>query len=331
MTVQITIIGLGQIGASIGLALADHGEKILRFGSDIDSKTTFMAQKKGAIDKGGQNLHTAVRDADVVILAVPMNQLREMIEAVAPELKEGAVLMDTAPLKAISAGWAAECLPEGRYYVGLTPVINPNYLHEELYGMDAARADLFHNGMLGISTPPGTHSEAVKLAADLTKLVGATPFFVDIFEIDGLMTTTHLLPQLMSAALLNATLNQPGWQEARKVAGRAYAEATGLLGHLESPDALATAAMLNRENCLRLLDNAIGALQTLRQDIASEDTASLTKHLQEAETGVHRWRGQRKAANWQGEELSKIESPSSPSYLKRLIGLGGKKPKVGKG
>ena len=330
MTVQITIIGLGQIGASIGLALAGQEEKILRFGSDINAKTTFMAQKKGAIDKGGQNLNTAVRDADVVILAVPMHQLREMIEAVAPELKEGAVLMDTAPLKTVSAGWAAEYLPDGRYYVGLTPVINPDYLHEEARGLDAARADLFHNGLLGIAAPPGTHSEAIKLAADLTKLVGATPFFVDLLEIDGLMTTTHLLPHLISAALLNATLGQPGWQEARKIAGRAYTEATGLIGHLESPEALATAVMSNQENSLRLLDNAIESLYVLRQDITSQDMASLTTHLQQAETGFHQWRGQRQAANWQGEELSKIENPTAPSYLKRLIGLGGKKSKEGK-
>ena len=47
MTIQLTIIGLGQIGASIGLALADHADKITRIGTDIDGKVMREAQKIG--------------------------------------------------------------------------------------------------------------------------------------------------------------------------------------------------------------------------------------------------------------------------------------------
>ncbi len=85
--------------------------------------------------------------------------------------------------------------------------------------------------------------------------------FADPLEMDGLMSATHLLPQLMSAALLNATIDQPGWREARKVAGRAYAEASAPIAHLANePESLGAASILNRENLLRLLDSAIASL-----------------------------------------------------------------------
>ena len=74
-------------------------------------------------------------------------------------------------------------------------------------------------GLIGIVSPPQTDSGAIKLAADLTRLVGADPLFADPVEVDGLMSATHLLPQLLAAALLNATIDQPGWREAQKLAG----------------------------------------------------------------------------------------------------------------
>ncbi len=114
-------------------------------------------------------------------------------------------------------------------------------------GLEAARADLFQGGLMAIVTPATTNSAAIKLAADLTRLLGAMPLFADPLEVDGLMAATHLLPQLMAAALLNATVDQPGWREGRKFAGRAYAEATAPAVLPWDSHSLAAAALLNRE------------------------------------------------------------------------------------
>jgi prephenate dehydrogenase len=323
MTVQLTIIGLGQIGASIGLALANHGDKIIRTGSDIDRKAVQQAQKMGAVDKTVTNLNAAVRDADIVILALPLDQVREMLEATAPELKEGAVLMETAPAKAEVSKWVRDLLPQGRSYVGLTPVLNPRYLLNEGYGIAAAKADLFSDGMFGIVTPPQTNPQAVKLAVDLTNMMGADPLFIDLYEIDGVMVATHVLPQLMSIALLIATLDQPGWKEARKVAGRAFAEVTGPAAHLDDAEALLAAANLNRDNVVRKLDDIIAALQTLRLDIAEDDTGSLEERLKHAKAGVNQWWQDRGGGNWLAVELPKPETPpTSTEVMGSLIGFG---------
>ena len=138
MTIQITIIGLGQIGASLGLALAARKETIERVGHDREPGFAKQALKLGAVDRVEYNLPRAVEKADVVLLTMPHDQVRETLEIIAADLKEGCVVLDTAPVKGAVALSAGQLIPEGRHYVGLVPVINPKYLHETAAGLEAA-------------------------------------------------------------------------------------------------------------------------------------------------------------------------------------------------
>ncbi len=326
MAIQITIIGLGQIGASIGLALAERKDSIERVGHDIDPGVAKQAQKQGAVDRIDYNLPRSVEKADVVLLSIPVDQIRETMQIIAADLKEGCVVLDTAPVKEAVAVAAGELIPAQRHYVGLVPVINPKYLHETTAGLQAAHADLFQDGLLAIVAPPGVASDAVKLAADLARLVGATPMFFDKVELDSLMAATHLLPLLMSAAVLSSTVDQPGWIEARKVAGRAFAEVTGPFQHLYSPEALSSSLLSDRKNMLRVLDGAIARLQQWRDDIESEDTAALLAGIQRARAGRVLWWQQRSQANWAAEETRPAtEMPSGSSIFGRLFGTGWKR------
>ncbi len=327
MTVQITIVGLGQIGGSIGLALAEHKDMFLRVGHDREPDAARQAIKIGAIDKNSINLPSAVREADIVLLALPIDQIRETIEIIAPDLREHAVVLDTAPVKEVVTTWAKELLPPNRHYIGLTPVLNPSYLLMPDSGISAARADLFHHGMLCIVTPPGTVSEAIKLSADLTRLVGATALFVDPVENDSLMAATHILPQLISAALLNATVDQPGWYEARKIAGRSYAEVTNPAVMLSEPQTLSSSALVTRENVLRVMDAMIASLQALRNDVAQEDSQALVSRLERAQRGGELWWSQRQAAKWSEESSQAPDISTSSEIFGRMIGIRGRKKK----
>jgi prephenate dehydrogenase len=156
MAVQITIIGLGQIGASMGLALAPHKELIHRVGHDRDYRVARLAEKMGVVDKISHNLPNSVKDSDIVLLALPTDQIRDTLELIASDLKADAVIMDTTPVKETMVRWTQELLPDGCHYVGLTPVINPSYLLNQKSGIEAAQADLFHSGMVVIVSPPRT-------------------------------------------------------------------------------------------------------------------------------------------------------------------------------
>jgi prephenate dehydrogenase len=185
MPIQITIIGLGQIGASIGLALADKKDLVLRMGHDKEPGMAKKAEKLGAVDKTNYNLPASVREADIVVLALPFDAIRETLEFIGPDLKDGSVVMDTGVVKGPVFEWAKKYIPEGRYYVGLVPALNPACVHEMKAGIDAARADLFQKSVFGIAAPGGTPGEAVKLAADLVRLLGAEPMFMEQVEVDS--------------------------------------------------------------------------------------------------------------------------------------------------
>lgn len=310
MTVQITIIGLGQIGSSMGLALKASKVAAHLVGHDKEPQVAKEAQKTGAVDDVKYNLPASIRDAKLVILAMPLSGIRETLEIIAPDLQDGTVVMDTAPSKGTVAAWASELLPRGRYYIGLTPAINPDYLHGTEYGVGSARADLFKNGLFLVNANPGTPGEAVSLATDLIGLLGAQALISDSVEADGLLAYTHILPQLAAAALLDATIHQPGWPDARKLAARPYANVTGGIGSHDEVNSLSQMTLGNRESILRVIDTLTVSLHQLRDAISDGDDKALHEFLDAASKAREQWLQDRFRADWSRNEATegKVES-----------------------
>ena len=298
MPVQITIIGLGLVGASAGLALGRHSDQVARMGHDKDFGQAKKALQLGAVDKIQHNLPASVEEAGIVLIATPLSGIRQTLEIIGPDLKEGTVIMDTAPVKAPVMQWARQSIPEGRYYVGLNPALNPGNLLDIDTGPEAARPELFERSVMGIVAPPGTPGEAVRLASDLASLMGAASFYIDPVENDSLMAAVHTLPQLMGAALLDATAGRPGWPEARKLAGRAYAGVSGALLSQGQIANLSEAALQNKENTARLIDSAIQSLQELRRSLL-EGEAEFADTLDRLVDARFKWWHEREKEAWQ--------------------------------
>ncbi|MBI3163161.1 MAG: prephenate dehydrogenase [Chloroflexi bacterium] len=324
MPVKITIIGLGQIGASVGLALAAHKDKVVTTGHDKEIGNEQRAKKLGAVDQTNHNLPAAVENADLVLLALPISEIRDTFRYIAQDLRKDVVVVDTAPVKAEVVKWAREFLPETAHYVGIAPAIGAKHLAGTETGLDSARADLFTKGIFLVSTPPGIPGEAVKLVSDFIDLLGATPVLTDFVESDGLMTSVHLLPQLISAALLNATIGQPGWSDLRKTASRNFYAATAALADSDGVEALGLASIHNRENTVRSLNNFINALIDLRDDL-EENEDSFRKRLSSALNGRINWLLERNKAEWTQMPDEKVERPSMMETL-----LGSKLGKMGR-
>jgi prephenate dehydrogenase len=319
MTVNITIIGLGRIGASIGLALAAHKDQVTVTGHDKSPTIAQVAKKLGAVDKVAFNLPASVENADVVVLSLPLDQVCDTLKVIAQDLREDAVVLDTSPAKAAAAAWVKELLPAKRHYIGLTPAINPQYLEESARGVDAAHADLFQHSLVAVSAPAGTAEAALKLAADFVTLLGASPYFADLAEVDGIMACVHILPQLAATALMESALNQPGWSDIRKLAGPAFAAGTASLA-AEEPSALAEAALQNQQTTVRVLGEYIAALSALREEIASGRKAGLEKRLKAVRKGREKWMAERAKDDWLAVEYGRSELPTTRNILKQQIG-----------
>ena len=324
MTVQITIIGTGQIGASIGLALGEHKDMFVRVGHDKDPRVANRAKDMGALDKVENNLPNSVVNANIVILALPIDQIQETFKYIAEDLREEVVIMDTAPVKSTVIQWAKELLPPKRYYIGLGPVLNPTYLETRETGVEAARADLFQKGMMAILSPQGVPSEAIKLATDFSHLLGAAHLFMDPMELDSMMAATHILPQLLATSLLNTTVDQPGWYEARKLADRTFAMGTSGAALSDDAPALSAQALATQEHMVRWIDALMDNLYSLRQQLATKDADKLVEALAKARVGREKWLAERNAGNWAAAETaSKVELPRSKDVFARMFTFGG--------
>lgn len=317
---QISIIGLGQIGASVGMALGEFGDAILRVGYDRSQEVVDEAKRKGVVDKVSSTLTGSIEESDIILLALPMHEIRPALEEIADKLKPRALVVDTAPLKRPVLEWSQEILPEECYYVGFTPVLNPDYLHEDQFGIQAARQDLFHGGMMAVVSGSRVDEEALRVATNLIELLGADPFFVDAAEIDGLMTMTYIMPRLLAASLLNATLSKPGWQEGRKIAGRAYARVSGPLTPVDEPTSLASIVMNNQENVIRVIDDVIATLKEFRRDVDEGNQQLLLDTLTKVQEGRDLWWKDRLTASENDREGSHVARGGN--LFSRLFGIG---------
>lgn len=322
MPIQITIVGLDQIGASIGLGLKGKAEGMLRIGHDPSPLTAQAAEKLGAVDRISHNLPAAVEKADLIILALPVDKVQETLKVIAADMRKDAVVLDTSPLKGQVLAWAREILPAERHFVGLVPVINPAYLSDSQSGVEAARPDLFKGGMFGLVVPPGVPEAAVKLALDMARLLEAEHLFLEEVESDSQMAALNLLPQLVSSALLNMTVDKPGWEEGKKLAGRPYAQATAILNAMDGPQALATAALHDQVDVLRVLDGLIGQLSVIRKLVAEQDESKLVDYLLSAGDGQVRWLAERSQGDWANREIARAlgETPRPAGLSERLFG-----------
>jgi len=320
-TATITIVGLGKIGSSIGLALKTPELDFHVIGHDKDGVVAKEARSIGAVDSTSWNLITACDPADVVILAIPFDQVRGTLEAIGPELKPGCVVIDTSPLKRPAMIWAAEYLGEGIHFVGIALGTNPEAVLDPTSGPAGARVDLFANSPCCLMPAPNCRPEAVKSAQDIITLLGATPHFVDPAEYDGLATAVNLMPALMVTALLRPAMDSPSWREMRRLA-------SDDLAHFSWPvsaggQAVAQAAILNKVNALRWLDAAMSELKAIRQQVEEENQEALTERIGGIYEEREEW-----MADWQLNRWEKRKSalPSAGGWFGQLFGFGRRRP-----
>jgi len=319
---QITIIGLGMIGASMGLALRQAGVASAVTGHDKDMGIANQARKLEAVDRAEWNLISACEKADLIILATPLGAIEPTLKAVAPYLRPGCVVIDTATLKAPVLAWAEAILPKEVHLIGADPIIKsqpPAGLEAQATGLKAARADLFKDALFCLVPTPDAEPSAVKLAADLATILGAKPFFLDAAEHDSLLAAVDHLPAITALALLEMAIGQPSWKELRKVAGLPFELAT----HLAStdPSSYSDLATANRDNLVRWIDALSAGLASLRQALAEGTQETLAERFVEAAAERDRWLNDR-ATGRLLETVPDSQMPGKAEMFDAFLGSG---------
>ncbi len=317
---KITIVGLGLVGSSLGMALCSGNREFEVVGHDREPKIAAAAKKAGAVDRTDWNLLRACEEADLVILALPMTAIRDTLEAIADTLKPGCVVTDTASIKVPVLQWAEELLPQNVHFIGGDPIVGAP---EEATGVEAASAELLHEAIYCLCPTSTAAPEAVQVAADLVSRVGAQPLFLDAVEHDGLTAGVDHLPSIVAAALLEITALTSPWREMRKLAGGQYRSVT----HLTSDDPSAYRAMMlaNRENIIHWIDALIDNLQQWRQRMADDEGETLEATFQQVLEARDKWLRQKASGRW--EDREPVDVGGMGSYWRGLFGFGGRSRK----
>jgi prephenate dehydrogenase len=282
---QVSILGLGLIGSSLGLALrrGPNAPKVVGF--DVNPESLHRAARGGAIDRSCGTLAEACRGADAVILAAPVRAILQLLPEVAPHLGPETLLTDTGGTKRQIIRVAETALPEPSPFVGGHPLAGPLTA-----GVVEPSGEMFAGTMYCLTPTRTTPEWAVQTAIDLVESVGAQPHFVDADEHDGLLAGISHLPYFTAVALINSVARQSSWGEMSAMAAGGFRSATA--PGESDPEVWADVAATNRENVLRQLDSLIAYLTELR-DMVDAGDEGLRGELARAQEARKAWLARR--------------------------------------
>lgn len=266
---RISIIGLGRLGRALAAALRAQGGSYRVVGHDREPERSRAALAAGAVDRVAWTLPGAVEEADLLILCEGLDHSLESLELAAPHLKEGALVIDCAPLKVPMLARAAALLPAGRGFVGSHPLLGG------LPDPDAAPAAdpsaPFRGRSWCLCVPTGAPPLTLGTAERLVRSLGARPIYIDAAEHDALVGGAQLLPLLAELAFLGPLSQSPSAADLRRLGAPALLARLGDAAELG--DTLTPLAAAQPETLLRWLDAQLGALARLREALAAGPAA----------------------------------------------------------
>jgi prephenate dehydrogenase len=315
---KFAMIGADCISTSIALNLKARKDPPHVVGYDKEAVAADLARSMGAFDDIELKVDRACQDADFVLVAAPLSSMRETFSAIAPALKPGCFVTDTARLKRPVMRWAQELLPDNVYFAGGHVILNPALVELNAErGLDLASPDLLTEALYCITAPHETPRGLIDVFAGLIKSFNAQPFFIDAIEHDGLQSGIDGLPDVLAVALLRSTVDAPGWQEMRKFADHRFASATEAAVDV---DRRQVDMLLNRENIVRRINALIEELMQLRDLLDRNDEEALEQCLAHSMRGRSRWFRERAQGMWIRDHAAGAESvPPLGQQIKQIF------------
>ncbi len=220
---NVTIVGLGLIGGSLGLALKAAQSDVTVIGWDQNPATSIQAHELGAIERTDPSLAETVSNADIVIVATPVLAVRTVFKEIAPHLKPGVIITDVASTKAQVVTWAQELLPPTVVFIGGHPMAG-----SEQHGISNARTDLVRGAVYCLTPLPDTPPEALAMLESLIRSIGARPLHIPAAIHDDYVAAVSHLPFLLAVALVQLTASDERWLAMRQLAATGYHDMTRL-------------------------------------------------------------------------------------------------------
>jgi prephenate dehydrogenase len=283
---KITLVGVGLLGGSLGLAikqrrLAGRVEGFVR-----REATVAECRQFGVLDHATLDLHSAVQDADLVILCTPIARMRALTEEMLPSLKRGAIVTDVGSVKgSVVHDLEPLVTGAGAQFIGSHPIAGA-----EKTGVSAARADLFDKAICVVTPTAHSNPDAVSRIETFWGDIGARPLRLPPEAHDDLVSRSSHLPHVVAAELANYVLSPVHPKEQAMLCATGFRDTTRIASG--STEMWRDIALANRKNLARVLGVFIEDLQEFQLALENQDVKAIEEFFEEARQRREAWRAQ---------------------------------------
>jgi prephenate dehydrogenase len=262
---RVAILGLGLMGASLGMALRAAGVARVVTGYDASPGVAEGARERGAIDLACTDASAAGAEADLVILAAPIRAAPDLFTAIAPYLTPSALITDLCSVKGHIVSCAECTFSDPSRFIGGHPMTG-----SERSGVEAARADLYVGCVWPLTPTANTAPEAIARLSWMIGRLGATPLLLDPAEHDAVVALISHLPRVAASGLVLTAAQSASWPVAQELVARGFLDTTRVASG--DPSMMFDISSANEPALITSLDAYIETLVALRARIAKKDT-----------------------------------------------------------
>src|SRR5439155_6810675 len=217
---RLSILGVGLLGGSIGLAAKSVAMPVHVVGYGHRPATLKRALEMGAIDESASSCQEAVAGAEMVVLCTPVGLFKELLGQIAPGLVAGTVITDVGSTKRSVVNWAELLLPSSVHFVGSHPMAG-----SEKRGIEYARADLFQGFRCILTPTEKTDPMALEKVDQFWQRLGMQTQRMSPQEHDRRICDISHLPHAVAAALVAMQED-----EGLPLAGKGFLDTTRIAG-----------------------------------------------------------------------------------------------------
>jgi prephenate dehydrogenase len=280
---KLVIVGVGLIGGSFALALKEAGAAGRVIGVGRGARNIRRALELRIIDAAGALDKATFGDADLVLVAVPVGQMRAVMRSMAPLIGPRTVVTDAGSTKQDVVALARRELKKSlaRFVPG-HPIAGT-----EKSGAESALPGLYRGRRVVLTPLEGTDTDALALARAAWEACGARVFELQPSEHDAVLATVSHLPHVLAYALVDQVARQKNAKELFSYAAGGFRDFTRIAG--SHPEMWRDICLANRKALIAELHRYEGNLERVRRIIERGDAKALDALFSGARDARKRW------------------------------------------
>ena len=279
---RVAIVGVGLIGGSIGLALKKRHLVKEVIGIGRRKESIDEALKLGAVDRATLDLEEGMKNADLCIVATPVDIIPEMVKRMLSHFPQGAIITDVGSTKEQIVKEVDKILhPKGHKPKAVSFVGGHPMAGSEKRGAESAEADLFEKSVCILTPGEKSSSESLDVVRSLWESIGAEVLVMKPEEHDFLVAAVSHLPHLVASALVNLVGELKEKDERiLSLAASGFKDTTRIAG--SSPQLWQDICLTNKKNIAAMIDRLMTLIDGMKECILEEDKTALLGELERA-------------------------------------------------